>query len=344
MRHQHARRRDLDHGDVALARERHDGTVVHRRLGGDERARRVRPAAVEDADRDVGRDRGKDRARVEHLGAEVGELGRLAERQVRDDARVAHHAGIGGEHAVDVGPDLDLGHAEARADDGRGVVRAAAPERRRHAVARGADVPADDRHEPGREVRRHLPLQGVAGLGGQWRGSRVLVVGDDRLARVDPRRIDAGGLKRARHDAAAEQLARRRDAVAGARRGLAQDRERRQHRAQLVDLLLDRRDRPRSGRAGAPAPRPRPGGAAGSRRPRSRSSRARRARRRPSSAGADRSPSTWRTRPPPAAHRMRAACAETIAISRRMASASATDVPPNFITTFFIDCAVLSVQ
>jgi hypothetical protein len=33
----------------------------------------------------------------------------------------------------------------------------------------------------------------------------------------------------------------------------------------------------------------------------------------------------------------RAASAETIAINRRMASASATDVPPNFITTLFID-------
>ena len=31
-----------------------------------------------------------------------------------------------------------------------------------------------------------------------------------------------------------------------------------------------------------------------------------------------------------------AACAVTMAINRRMASASATDVPPNFITTFFI--------
>ena len=41
---------------------------------------------------------------------------------------------------------------------------------------------------------------------------------------------------------------------------------------------------------------------------------------------------------------VRAACADTIAISRRMASASATDVPPNFITTFFISALVLSVH
>ena len=38
----------------------------------------------------------------------------------------------------------------------------------------------------------------------------------------------------------------------------------------------------------------------------------------------------------------RAACADTIAISRRIASASMTDVPPNFITTFFIDTLSLS--
>ena len=53
--------------------------------------------------------------------------------------------------------------------------------------------------------------------------------------------VDAGGLNRARHDAAADELARRGDAVAGPRRGFAQDRERGQHRAQLVDLLLDLR-------------------------------------------------------------------------------------------------------
>ena len=80
----------------------------------DERTGRVRPAAVENANGDVGRDSGQDGARVEDFGAEIRELGRFAEREVRDDAWVADHAGIGGEHAVDVGPDLNLGDAQAR--------------------------------------------------------------------------------------------------------------------------------------------------------------------------------------------------------------------------------------
>ena len=47
----------------------------------------VGPAAVQDPNRDVLRDRRQDRARMQHLGAEVGELRRLAEREVRHDAR-----------------------------------------------------------------------------------------------------------------------------------------------------------------------------------------------------------------------------------------------------------------
>ena len=186
---------------------------------------------------------------MQDLGAEVRELGGLAEREVRDHAWVAYDAGIGGEHAVDVGPDLNLGHAQAGTDDGRGIVGAAAPEGGRDAVAGSADVASDHRHEPGRELRRHFPLQRLGGLGGQGGRCRVMVVGDDRLARVDPRGINPGGLERTRHDAAAEELARRSDAVAGPRRGLAENRERRQHRAQLVNLLLDfRHDRRSAGK------------------------------------------------------------------------------------------------
>jgi hypothetical protein len=50
---------------------------------------------------------------MQHLGAEIRELRRLGKRQVLDDVRVIHHARVGREHAVDVGPDLNLRRAEA---------------------------------------------------------------------------------------------------------------------------------------------------------------------------------------------------------------------------------------
>ena len=56
----------------------------------------------------------------------------------------AQNARVAGEHAVDVGPDLDLFGADAGADDGGGEVGAAAAERGGDAVFGGADEAAHD--------------------------------------------------------------------------------------------------------------------------------------------------------------------------------------------------------
>ena len=106
---------------------------------GDQGAGRLRPERVEDADGDVPRRGRLNGLRVQDLGAEVRELGGLAERQARHELRIGDHARIGGEHAVHVGPDLNLLGVERRAEDGGGVIRPSPPERRRDALARGAD-------------------------------------------------------------------------------------------------------------------------------------------------------------------------------------------------------------
>ena len=56
------------------------------------------------------------RARVQHLGAVVGELRRLAQVELRDDARVGHHPRIRGQQAGDVLPQR---HRRARPAPGR---------------------------------------------------------------------------------------------------------------------------------------------------------------------------------------------------------------------------------
>ena len=129
-----------------------------------------RPPRVEDPDRDVLRDRRQDRARVQHLRAEVRQLGRLGERQLRHQARrLGTTRGIGGQHPVDVGPDLNLVDIEAGAEDGGRVVRSAAAERGRHAVGGRADESAQHRHLAGgsaaRRRRSRVRLQ-VASMSG----------------------------------------------------------------------------------------------------------------------------------------------------------------------------------
>ena len=71
-------------------------------------------------------------------------------RADRNDAR------IGGEHAVDVGPDLDRVGAHRGADERRAVVAPAAPERRGDARAfRRADEPAEHRNPAVAHERQH---------------------------------------------------------------------------------------------------------------------------------------------------------------------------------------------
>ena len=81
---------------------------------------------------------------MQDFRAEVRELRCLGEGQVRHDARMRNDSRIGGEHPVDVGPDLNLGGIEACAEDCRGIVRAAAPQRRRDAARGRADESPED--------------------------------------------------------------------------------------------------------------------------------------------------------------------------------------------------------
>ncbi len=53
------------------------------------------------------------RLRMDHLGAEIRQLHRLVVRQRVDDGGVGHAARIGAQHAVHVGPDVDLARRRA---------------------------------------------------------------------------------------------------------------------------------------------------------------------------------------------------------------------------------------
>ena len=118
-------------------------------------------------------------ARVQDLGAEVGELGGLVEAQLRDDAGRRHHPRVGGEHAVDVGPDLDLVGGEPGPEERGREVGAAAPEGGGEPGRGGADEAADHRHEPVGQQRAHERPQPLVGRLAVGEGGAVLGVGHE---------------------------------------------------------------------------------------------------------------------------------------------------------------------
>ena len=131
---------------------------------------------VEDAHRDAEAHRGQDRGRVQDLGAEVGELGRLVEAELRDDPGRRDHPRVGGEHAVDVGPDLDLVGLEPGAEERGREVGAPAPEGGGEPGRGGAHEAADHRHEPVGQQRAHERPQALVGRLAVGEGRAVLGV------------------------------------------------------------------------------------------------------------------------------------------------------------------------
>ena len=119
-----------------------------------------RREGVADPDRNVARDRRLHGLRMDDLGAEVGELHGLVVGELVDHLGVRHQARIGRQHAVDVGPDDDLGSLQQRAEDGSGKIAAVASERGLHAARRGRDEAGHD--EPSAKALGHAAAAGCA--------------------------------------------------------------------------------------------------------------------------------------------------------------------------------------
>ena len=87
------------------------------------------------------------RARVQHLGAVMRDLRRLAVVQLRNEPGVGHEPGIGGEDAGHVLPEHDAPRAERWREQSRGQIRAAASERDDAAVGCRTDEAGHDRRD-----------------------------------------------------------------------------------------------------------------------------------------------------------------------------------------------------
>ena len=120
---------------------------------------------------------------MQHLGAEIGQLRGFGEADGFDAMAAGQDGRVGGQHAVDVGPDLDFFGANAGAHDGRGEIRPAAAESGGDAVVGGADEAAHHDHAIGGQGR-HGFGEAPVGLGKIGRGLRMALVGDDDVARI----------------------------------------------------------------------------------------------------------------------------------------------------------------
>ena len=142
--HEHAGGVNVDQRDFALAGDGFDHVAATHGLGDDARAGNIGAARIENQHRDVFLDGWNHGGGVQNLGAEVGQLGGFGEGDGLDAMAAGKNGRIGGEHAVDVGPDLDLFGVDAGAGNGCGEIGAAAAERGGDAVLGGSDEAAHD--------------------------------------------------------------------------------------------------------------------------------------------------------------------------------------------------------
>ena len=135
--------------------------------------------------RDAGAHERNERARVQHLGAVVGDFGGFLVVQGRNHAGVGHEPGIGRQDAGHVLPEHDARGAERAAEHGGRQVGSAAAERGGAAVGGAADEARHDGHGAVGHERPQYPARRASGVGQVRRGAAVVVVGLHDGERVD---------------------------------------------------------------------------------------------------------------------------------------------------------------
>ena len=122
----------------------HDGDglqLVTGRLAGHASSRLVRCKGGKNAHGNIERDRWADGARMQHLRSKMRQLLSFLESELGDLSRIRHQPGIGGKHPGHIGPDLHFVGMQGGAEQGRGIIGAAAAERGGRSIRRSADEP-----------------------------------------------------------------------------------------------------------------------------------------------------------------------------------------------------------
>ena len=155
---QHPRGSDLNDRHTCFMRDRFDSSRRRFAFWSNERAALLRHARIADADGNRILNRGLNSFRMQNFRAEVSKLGGFAVRQTIDCLRMRNYSRIGSQHAGHVSPDLYLIDVECGANQRRGVIRAAASERRRHALQRRTDKSTQHRHDSAFHKRAQFVL------------------------------------------------------------------------------------------------------------------------------------------------------------------------------------------
>ena len=158
---------------------------------------------------------GDERPRVQHLGAEVGDLRGLAVVHLREEARVGHRPGVGGEDPGHVLPEHDARRAERAGEQRRGQVGAAAAEGGDGAVGAGSQEAGHDRGDAALQERREEPPRVLSRGGEVGGGAAVTAVGRDDLRRVHALGAATGRVQGRGHDRARGALPAGDEGVAG---------------------------------------------------------------------------------------------------------------------------------
>src|SRR5579884_1539296 len=211
----HARGDYIHDGDPLLRSNGLECVPATGGVGDNARAFAFRVARIEHIHRDVLLNGGEQRGGMQHLGAEVGELGSLFEADDLDAARVRAEAWVGGHHAVHVGPDFDALGVQRGAHNGRGKIRSAPAHGGRDAIACRANESAHHGYQIFRQQRFHFCLQARIRDVEHGDGASVSRVGDDALARVHQIGINAARGERLRDNLAGEALTEGEHVVGG---------------------------------------------------------------------------------------------------------------------------------
>src|SRR5438874_1594117 len=158
---------------------------------------------------------------MQHFGAEVSQLRSFFEADNFYASRIPTDSGIGGNHAIHIGPDLDAVSVQAGTNNGGRKIGATASDRGSDSLLSGADESADNRHQTFVHQRFHLGPEAVIGFVHLGNGTSMVGVGDDALARVHQLGIYSAGRKRRIDNCAGEPLAKGHDVIGGAWREFA---------------------------------------------------------------------------------------------------------------------------
>src|SRR6185369_2063639 len=127
--------------------------------------------------------------------AEEGEFGSFFKADDLDAMRVGADIGIGGLHAIDVGPYLDGFRIERGADEGSGEIRASASDGGLDAGFRCSNEAAHERNFARLDDGRNDLLRAIVDLVSERKGPGVLMVGYEHFAGVHEHGLYSAGIE-----------------------------------------------------------------------------------------------------------------------------------------------------